>query len=129
MLRSHDCISGCSLCFALCITRQNSLLKEVIQFNIDGSSTLKIYLFLFFWIHQFMVMIISMAKGTPRAFCCILWLSLVLAKLVPVYQFATSRFLQRNISRSGTVPRVSSLCNIHISHVQESKCIYILSSQ
>jgi hypothetical protein len=58
MLQSHDCISSYFEPFAL--------LKVETHLSTDGSSPLKSQAFLSFHMHQHIVIVISMAKETPR---------------------------------------------------------------
>jgi hypothetical protein len=81
------------------------------QLSTEGSSSLKIHLFFSFQIHQLMVMIISMTKGTPKARLmyrvALSALSQVGTKM-PIYR---QQFLQKNISRIGASGSLLSAVN------------------
>jgi hypothetical protein len=66
MLCSHCFISLALLSFALCITKVCSFLKTSLQCPTEGSSLPKSEPFLSFQIHHVMIIIISIAKGTPK---------------------------------------------------------------
>jgi hypothetical protein len=65
-LSSHNCISGAHFFFNLWITKGNPFLKLDLQLGTEGSILLKIHAFLSIQMHQLIVIMISIAKGTLK---------------------------------------------------------------
>jgi hypothetical protein len=124
-LLSQILISSLCCSLALWITNENSCLNLILQLCILGSLLLNSQEFLAVQIDQHIIMMISIAKATPRDLLILLIALIGGSQEGTLTPICAQQFLAK-LHLKNRCPRLSFLCSMHNSQTYESRCMCFL---